>query len=129
MFNVHLLHRLLQFLPHRRLFGFLHGNSCIFLKCSCHHIHILRLKEHQISSWCHTVVPFQAVINAIFTGNPVKGFDILVCDLNIGQLRSLFLQLLDCLLAMGLFLFLSLFFFFNSTLPGLTLLLCLFDLR
>lgn len=80
----------------------LHRLGGVFLECGGHGVGVLGLKENQIP-----VLPLgleRGEVNAVLSGDPGKGADILVCDLNTLQAPVLGSKLLDGHFSMGLLL-------------------------
>ena len=79
-------HGLEQLLADRRTALDLADLSGILFESGIHHIHILGLEENVVARRVSRGIFFQGIVDVVFTGNFMKLADILVCDLNVGQL-------------------------------------------
>ena len=89
--------KLCKLAANRRLFlGLaLYYLAGIFRKGSSQCIRVPRLEKYQITGWLACGVLFQREINAILAGNALKGFDVAVCNLNVGNACALPDKVLD----------------------------------
>ena len=114
--------------PERRLVLLLDCPCGKLLESLCHHIHITSFEEYDVARRLFRSVLLERIVNPVFVGGALEGFDISVGHFDVADGSILLHEMLDGLLApVGLGLrgrFLCLLNFFHELLEGLFQNLC-----